>query len=105
MNSVDGLHGRMLAPRTSATPLPRSRRTPMLCGPGLDGGGNGGPRPLSLSGTQEISAFAATCCRTSLGRPAHCQGVSIPAASDYRIHYVTVALGLESLTHAQPYWD
>lgn len=41
----------------------------------------------------------------SLGHPAHCQGETIPASGAYRMHYVALAMGLESLTDARPYWD
>jgi hypothetical protein len=36
---------------------------------------------------------------------AHCQGVSIPAASDYRRWYVAAARGLEPIGNPTPYWD
>lgn len=41
----------------------------------------------------------------NLGRPAHCQGVSIPAASDYRRFYVAAARGLVPTDSPTPYWD
>lgn len=40
-----------------------------------------------------------------LSRPVHCQGISIPAASDYRRFYVAAARGLEPIGDPQPYWD
>jgi hypothetical protein len=41
-----------------------------------------------------------------LSRPAHCQGVSIAAASDYRRFYIARALGLpDAGTSPQQYWD
>jgi len=40
-----------------------------------------------------------------LSRPAHCQGVSIAAASDYRRFYVARAKGLIATDSPQPYWD
>jgi hypothetical protein len=40
-----------------------------------------------------------------LGRPAHHQGVSIPAASDYRRWYVAAALGKTPIGDPRPYWD
>jgi len=39
------------------------------------------------------------------GKDVHCQGLKIPADYAYRRHYVALAMGLESLTHAAPYWD
>lgn len=40
-----------------------------------------------------------------LGRPAHCQGVSIAAGSDYRLEYVARAQGKTPTVHGTPYWD
>ena len=40
-----------------------------------------------------------------LSRPAHFQGVSIPAASDYRQWYVEQAEGLVSTVRPEQYWD
>ena len=40
-----------------------------------------------------------------LGETVHHQGVSIPAASDYRREYVTRALGLPVLDIGKHYWD
>jgi hypothetical protein len=40
-----------------------------------------------------------------LDRPVHCQGLSIPAASDYRRWYVAAALGKEPIGNPQQYWD
>lgn len=40
-----------------------------------------------------------------LDAPAHCQGVSIPDASDYRRVYVERALGVARVSHAERYWD
>lgn len=40
-----------------------------------------------------------------LDRPAHCQGVSIPASGAYRREYVARARGLEPPCYGQPYWD
>ena len=40
-----------------------------------------------------------------LSKPVHCQGISIPAASDYRRFYVARAKGLPATDSPQPYWD
>jgi hypothetical protein len=40
-----------------------------------------------------------------LDGPAHHQGVSIPAGSDYRREYVDRAHGLTPSIHGTPYWD
>lgn len=40
-----------------------------------------------------------------LGKPAHCQGVSIAADSAYRREYMSRALGLTAIDHGTPYWD
>jgi hypothetical protein len=40
-----------------------------------------------------------------MSRPTHCQGVSIPAASDYRRAYVAMAKGLPVTGNPQRYWD
>ncbi len=37
--------------------------------------------------------------------PAHCQGVSIAAASDYYRYYIAAAMGLETNTTPERYWD
>lgn len=44
---------------------------------------------------------------TALGldRPAHVQGVSIPAGSDYRVEYVDRAEGRAPSRIGVPYWD
>lgn len=41
----------------------------------------------------------------SLDRPAHSQGISIPASGDYREEYVARAQGREPSVHGQQYWD
>jgi len=43
----------------------------------------------------------------ALGLPeaVHCQGVSIPASTDYRVEYVDRAEGREPSVIATPYWD
>lgn len=40
-----------------------------------------------------------------LDGPAHCQGLSIAASSDYRQEYVDRARGRTPSSIAQPYWD
>lgn len=40
-----------------------------------------------------------------LDGPAHQQGVSIPAGTDYRVEYVDRAEGRTPSTIGQPYWD
>jgi hypothetical protein len=40
-----------------------------------------------------------------LGKPAHCQGVSIAASNDYYAEYIDRAEGRTPTKVATPYWD
>ncbi len=61
--------------------------------------------------TGELGRYSSPVDRDELGKllgldgPAHCQGVSIAASSDYYREYIDRAEGRTPAKVAQPYWD